>query len=127
MLKKFLSFCAVGVGATLIDWGFFNLFYFLGIWFEVAITLSFLISIIFNFSMNRAFTFSARGHSITKQATRWIVLYAFTLLVRIGLGRAVLTVLGESVLNANIALVAGFAIAIPLGFLGSMFWVFKKS
>ena len=127
MLKKFILFCLVGFGATVIDWSFFNLFYFLGIWFEVAITLSFLVSILFNFTMNRNFTFSARGHSVAKQAYKWIILYLFTLAIRIGIGKWVLVVLGESVLNANIALLAGFAISIPVGFLGSMLWVFKKS
>ena len=127
MLKKFLSFCLVGFGATAIDWAFFNLFYFLGVWFEGAMTLSFLVSVIFNFSMNRNFTFSARGHSVARQAYRWIILYVVTLLIRIGIGKSVLSVLGETLMTANIALLVSFAISIPLGFLGSMLWVFKKN
>jgi putative flippase GtrA len=123
---KFLSFCSVGVGATFLDWGVFNLFYYFGVLFEISVTLGFLISVIFNFSMNRNFTFSARGHSISKQAVKWSILYLVTLWIRIVVGREVISILGETALNANIALLAGFAISIPLGFLGSMYWVFKK-
>jgi putative flippase GtrA len=41
-------------------------------------------------------------------------------------GKGVLLLLNDSLLSANIAAIAGLAVSIPISFLGSMLWVFKK-
>jgi len=64
---RFLSFCAVGAIAFIIDVSFFNLFYKIGISFVFSNTLSWFISMIFHFALNRNITFSAIFSSIIKQ------------------------------------------------------------
>ncbi len=123
---KFICFCFVGFCAFLIDWSFFNIFYKINMGFVFSRTISAIISMIFNFNVNRNFTFSARGHSVKKQAFRWIIVYLIALLINVGVGKLVLVILGESLLNVNIAFFCGVALAIPISFFGSLLWVFKK-
>lgn len=124
---RFLFFCFVGVSAFAIDWSFFNLFYKFGVTFVIANTMSWIISMIFNFSVNRNITFSARGYSLKNQIVKWLSVYGIAFLIRINLARLVLGFLGETSLNANIAFFSGILISIPIAFFGSLFWAFKKS
>jgi len=123
---KFIIFCMVGFGAFLIDWSFFNLFYWLGLGFVISVTLGTGISMIFNFSINRNFTFGARGFMISRQILRWLSVYFFAFLSRVAFGKLILTIVPETALTANLAYLAGIAIAIPIDFLGSLLWAFKK-
>jgi len=123
---KFAMFCFVGGLAFLIDWSFFNLFYGLGFLFEIAIVFSWMISMVFNFSINRNITFSARGFDIKKQILKWVLVYLIAFLARLGGSKLVLILLGETIFNANIAFIVGIIISIPISFLGSLLWAFKK-
>lgn len=125
-LLRFVLFCFVGLCAFLIDWGFFNLFYAIGFGFVLSMTLGVAISMIFNFSVNRNITFSARGHSIRKQILRWLSVYFIAFLARISIGKIILISLGETSLTVQIAYFVGIAIAIPIDFFGSLLWAFKK-
>jgi len=124
--KKFMIFCCVGLGAFLIDWLIFNIIYSIVPWFVFSRIISAVTSMVFNFNMNRNLTFSARGHSIKKQVVRWLVVYGISATANISVGKLTLLALGESLLNANIAFFAGVAVGIPIGFLGSLLWAFKK-
>ena len=80
---------------------------------------------IFNFTINRNFTFSARQKSLKKQIPKWLIVHLVAFLARGGVSKLVLIVLGESLLNANIAFFIGVAISIPIAFMGSLLWAFK--
>ena len=128
-IKHFLRFgffCFIGGASFLIDWSFFNFFYNFGISFVVAVTLSFCISMIFNFSVNRNITFSARGQRVRRQIYRWLIIYFIAFLIRVGSGKVILILLGESLFVANIAFIIGVVLAIPVSFFGSLLWAFKK-
>ena len=125
--NRFICFCFVGFGAFLIDWIFFNAFYRTEVGFIFSRTSSAIISVIFNFNINRYFTFKATGDSITKQIFRWVLVYFVAISANVITGKLVLNFLGESILNANIAYFAGILVAIPIAFLGSLLWAFKKS
>lgn len=124
---KFTIFSFVGFGAFLIDWMFFNLIYKVSSWFIFSLSIGWIISMIFNFTMNRNITFSAKGFSIKKQVSRWLLVYFIAFLTRAGSGTLILYFIGENTLNVNIAFFSGLAISIPISFLGSLLWVFKKS
>ena len=125
-VKRFITFCFVGIGAFLIDWVFFNFFYFLGAGFVISKVFSTIISMIFNFTTNRNYTFKTKGASLSTQVPKWLGLYIFSGAANILVGKAVLSLLGEGTLNANIAFFSGLTVSIPLNFLGSSLWVFKK-
>ena len=122
-----MVFSTVGVCAFVIDWGFFNLFYSITEIFIFSLSLGWIISMFFNFTVNRNITFSARGFSIKKQAFRWLIVYFIAFLARMILGKSILFFIGENPLNANIAFFAGLLVSIPISFLGSLFWAFKKN
>jgi putative flippase GtrA len=123
---KFIIFCFVGVVAFLIDWLFFNIFYLVGIVFIFSRIFSAGISMVFNFSVNRNFTFRARNHKIRKQVIKWLTVYFIAIFANISIGKFVLILLGENLFTANLAVFAGAVIAIPISFFGSLLWVFKK-
>jgi putative flippase GtrA len=123
---RFVFFCFVGGASFLIDWSLFNLFYKFGADFLIAITLSTALSMIFNFSVNRNITFSAKGKSVRKQIFRWLIIYLVAFLVRVGSGKLIILYFGENLLMVNIAFMIGVGFAIPISFLGSLLWAFKK-
>jgi len=126
ILKKFVIFCSVGFIAFILDWLFFNLTYILTSLFTFSLGVGWVISMIFNFTTNRNLTFRARGHSISRQITKWLIIYAIAFLARIGTGEFILLFFEENTFIANIAYFAGIIVMIPISFLGSLFWVFRK-
>ncbi len=124
---RFLFFCLIGGISFLIDWSFFNVFYKFVLGFVISTICSVAISMVFNFSVNRNITFSARGDHMGKQIIKWLMVYGVAILVRIGIGKLILLWLGETVLTANIAFIVGIAVSIPISFFGSMLWAFKKN
>ena len=81
---------------------------------------------IFNFTFNRNVTFKAKNKKASSQIWKFIVLYGVAMIANVLVGKFVLFLLNGSLLAANIAALSGLAVSIPLSFLGSMFWVFKK-
>lgn len=125
LFSKFMVFCIVGFFAFLIDWVFFNAFYLTGIGFVSSKIVSAGISMVFNFGVNRNFTFSSKT-SVKKSLFKWLIIYIIAISANIILGKTVLNILGENILNVNIAYFAGILVAIPIAFLGSLLWAFKK-
>jgi len=124
---KFVVFCFVGGTSFLIDWGIFNLTYKFTSFFVFSMFVGTLIAMIFNFSINRNFTFNAKENIIRKQIAKWLIVYLFAFFIRVITGKTVLYLLGgDGVFNANIAFLSGVALAIPISFVGSLLWVFKK-
>jgi putative flippase GtrA len=123
---RFGFFCFVGFCSFLIDWGFFNLFYSFGLSFILAITFSVILSMLFNFSVNRNITFSGRGRGVKRQIFRWLLVYFFAFLARVFVGKIILILLGETLLTAQIAYFMGILIAIPIDYFGSLLWAFRK-
>ncbi len=124
--KKIFLFCLTGGIATLIDMLFFNLFFITTSLFVLSRMGGILISMIFNFTSNRNITFKAKNKKVRHQAWKFIILYGFSMSANVLVGKLVLSLLNNSLISANIAAVSGIVISIPIGFLGSMFWVFKK-
>ncbi len=124
--SKFMIFCFVGLTSAIIDLISFNLFFFFESPFIISRIFATLIAIIYNFSMNRNITFGARRHSIKKQAPRYLIIYGIAVLVGFTTSVIVFNTLGDGTLNANLASISGILISIPISFLGSLFWAFKK-
>ena len=124
-VAKFLKFCIVGGIATLIDFLFFNVFFIVSSYFLISRIMGILISMIFNFSLNKHFTFRARGNT-SNQLIKHIVVYGIAMGANIFVSKTIYTLLGEGVLNANIAAAFGLIVSIPTAFFGSLLWAFRK-
>jgi len=126
ILTKFLVFCIVGGFSFLIDIGFVNLFFFLGLTFPIARTFSISLALIFNFFANRNVTFGATEREIKNQVIPYILVYIFANLINLFSSIWIVNLAGENVININIASLAGTAISIPFSFFGSLIWAFKR-
>lgn len=124
--RKFVAFCMVGGLAFLIDIGFVNLFFFLGLKFPIARTLSISLALIFNFFVNRNVTFKAQHTSAKKQVLPFIVVYVIANLVNLFSSIMIVSLAGENVISINWASFIGTAVSIPFSFLGSLIWTFRK-
>lgn len=124
---KFLVFCFVGGIAAIIDFLFFNLFFaWVGFGFVISRILGILISMIWNFTMNKYITFKSKKGNIKKQVGKYLTSYGITMALNVLVGWIVLKLIGESWINGNIAVAAGLAVSIPLNFIFSLFWTFKE-
>lgn len=124
---RFIIFCFVGGIAAILDMLFFNLFFsILKSGFIVSRILGIGISMIWNFTMNKYVTFSSKEGNIKKQLAKYLFIYSITMGLNVISGIVVLRLIGESVIGGNIAAVAGIVISVPLNFLFSLFWTFKK-
>jgi len=124
---RFIVFCFVGGSSALVHMLFFNIFRFwVGVSFTLALFFAIFFSIIYNFSMNRNITFSARGHSIKKQIIKFIIVYAIAISINFITALSLENLLGPGVIQENLATIGGILVSIPFSFLGSLLWVFKK-
>ncbi len=80
----------------------------------------------FNFTMNRNVTFSAKGYSIHNQIVKYLIVYTLSIGVNLCTSLVVVSILRESTLNANIAAFAGILAGIPVSFFGSLLWTFRN-
>ena len=125
---KFIIFSLVGGSSALIHILFFNISRFwLGTSFILALFFGTFISIIYNFSMNRNITFSAMNYSMKKQMIRFLIVYVIAISVNFMTALILENLLGAGIFQENIAAIGGIVMSIPISFLGSLFWVFKKN
>jgi putative flippase GtrA len=124
--QKFMIFGIVGFLSFLIDWAFFNIFYSFDLGFLISRIFSAMVAMVFNFNINRNITFKARHTPVKSQISKWLVIYSVGIGLNTLVGKLVIISLGEGLLNANIAFFSGLLVSIPICFLGSLFWAFKK-
>ncbi|RJO62240.1 GtrA family protein [candidate division WS5 bacterium] len=80
LLEKIFKYIFIGIISLIIDAGFLYIFTeFLKINYLISAGISFLIALLFNFQMNREWTFSETRGKYTKQFISYIVLVIFNL------------------------------------------------
>ncbi|MEM0465206.1 MAG: GtrA family protein [Candidatus Pacearchaeota archaeon] len=138
---RFISFCFIGGTSAFISLIFFNIFFkifnfiiksnFLifnaSISYVLSSLLGTVISMVYNFSMNRNITFSAKYEPIKKQIPKYLTVYLISITIGFFSSLFILNLLGkENTLNANISIISGIIISIPFSFFGSLLWTFRK-
>lgn len=130
LICKFFLFCVVGGFATLIDWGIFNIFsHFLDnsiFMLQVSRVIAIGGSMIWNFLINRKFTFKAGEDKLSNQAVKWLIVYIVTSLINFIIFSLIISLIGGGFWQRNIAYLSGLVVSIPLNFMGSMLWAFKR-
>lgn len=86
-VRQFIKFSIVGVGNTLIDFGFYIIATRLFEWHYLAAnTFSWLCAVCFSFTMNKFWTFRAGGSgAAVRQYAKFVVVSVISLLISIGL------------------------------------------
>lgn len=123
---KFIKFCFVGGTSALVGFIIFNIFFWIGLKFYICVIISMLLSTIYNFVLNRNLTFKSKKVSIKKQIGKYGVVYFLAQATNFLVSILMKDLLGEGVLQANISVLAGLVVSIPISFFGSLLWVFKN-
>lgn len=125
---KLVIFCFVGGTSAVIHMATFNISRFgIKLSFFISLIIAVLLSVCYNFYMNRNITFSAGGHSIKKQLPRYALVYSIAVIVNILTALIIKSILEPGTLNENIATISGIIFSIPVSFLGSLLWAFKNN
>jgi len=137
---KFFIFCFVGGTSALIHLVVFNIFFkvlpiiihskflIFGVsnYYLISTVFAIAISMIYNFSMNRNITFSARQEKVSRQLPKYLAVYLSSIGIGFLTSMIVLNLIGEDLINANIATISGVIVSIPVSFFGSLLWALKK-
>jgi putative flippase GtrA len=138
---RFGVFCFVGGTSALIHMTVFYIFFDLilknflksgimifgaSIYYVIAYIIAVGVSLTYNFTLNRNLTFSARNEPVKKQIPKHIIVYATSIFTGFIVSLIVLNLIRENTLNALIATACGILASIPISFLGSMLWTFRK-
>lgn len=122
-VKQFIKFAIVGVGGTLIDWIFYYILTrWLGIYYLLAKTLSFIIAAINNYIWNRIWTFRSKEKNITGEFIK------FFLVSLVGLGLNVLIMylaVDKLKISDFWGLILATAIVMFWNFFANKLWTFR--
>src|SRR3989338_5175191 len=121
--NRFLKFCFVGGISTILNYGFFFLFFILGIYYLIAAAAGYIIGVFAGFLMNKHFTFQSSAKSYTIEITKYLMVYATSLLLALGLLR-ILVFFG---MHATLAYIATIVVTTITNFLGCKLFVFNHS
>lgn len=124
--KRFLFFCFVGFTSAFISLAIFNILLKFNLSFNQSIVIGTLSSAIYNFLMNRKVTFAASDIPIRKQIIKYSIIYAIAQGIHILGGIITKRIIGGGTLESNIAVIVGIILSIPISFLGSLLWTFKR-
>jgi len=122
LLKQFVKFGVVGVSNTLLQLSLYYGFVFLGLHYIVANVVAYAISVLNAYYWNNKYVFKGKGNSLRKLAKVYAS-YGFTLLLSTALLFVVVDIIGISYLVAPLI---KLIITVPINFLLSKFWAFRK-
>lgn len=122
--KRSISFfLAVGSISAIINFGSFAILWnVLNINYQIATTIAFILSVIFNFSANRALTFQAHKHKLKHQLPKYATMLTLNYIITLSIVRTTVEVFH---LSPYLGLVVAIGINMNMGYLLSRYWVFK--
>lgn len=137
---RFFNYLTVGASGFVVDFLFFNLFrWVINLSLEVSSTLSFILAVINNFTLNRLWTFP---DSRSKQASGQLVQFAIVAVIGLAIRRTALyfiteplvdifvqmnltELLAPRVLGENLALAIVVLIVMFWNFFANRYWTFN--
>jgi putative flippase GtrA len=123
--KRSISFfLAVGGISAVINFASFAVLWnVLNINYQIAVSIAFILSVLFHFSANRAVTFRAHQHKLRHQLPKYVVMlainYSITLLI-------VHVTVETFHLSPYLGLVIAVGTTMNLGYLMLRFWIFHQ-
>ena len=122
-LKELVVFNIVGIINTVITYGIYSLFVFLGIDYRIALILEYCFGITFSFFGNRKFTF----HHTARISLRMVLSMVGSYVCVLALNMVLLVVFVEKfLLDKYIAQFFALAISVAASFVAQKYIVFRK-
>ncbi|WP_116200771.1 GtrA family protein [Amycolatopsis circi] len=129
LLGQLIRFGVIGGFCALLDLGTYSLLRAVGMdgapWADVARAISFVVGTTTAFFLNRRFTFAAGKRDGNAQVGGFVLLYAVTFFVTIGVNRLMLNVLPEMAWKATLAWVVSQGTATVINFVMLKWVVFR--
>ncbi len=120
--KSFIIFLIVGTLTSGLYFGSFYIFWnLLQINYTVAVSIAYILGLIFHFNANRRFTFNSHGDFFMQHITRYLMMTALNYLVTI----AIVHLIVVSGFSPYCGMIVAIAVNIILTYLISRFWVFN--
>lgn len=123
--ELFTLFCYLTVGCitALIYFALFALLWqFLGINYKLAVSITYIASVLFHFSANRRFTFKAHGSQLLRQAIKYSCMIGFNYFVTMTTMSIVVEIFH---LTPYIGLILAVMANVTINFIVSRYWVFQ--
>lgn len=121
--SHFAQFAVVGFSGAIINLGLLTAFGAAAVPMRWSVALAITLSILWNFVLNRRFSFSyARNEPAAKQLVRFVGACSAGALANYGMTMALL----KSVHHVQIAAIGGILAGLALNFLASRYWVFRQ-
>lgn len=120
--RTILSFLTVGGITAGINFIFFSICYgFFHLYYQLAVSIAFIVGVFFHFNANRCFTFKSRAVHFQHQIPRYVVLlmlgYFLTLFITYH-------VVERVHFSPYVGYVAAIGVTVTINYLLSRFWVF---
>ncbi|WP_020663374.1 GtrA family protein [Amycolatopsis benzoatilytica] len=129
LLGQLVRFGVIGGFCALLDLGTYSLLRAVGMdaapWVDLARAISFIVGTTTAFFLNRRFTFAAGKREGNAQVGSFVLLYAVTFFVAVGVNQVMLRVLPESGWQATLAWVVSQATATVINFVMLKWVVFR--
>jgi putative flippase GtrA len=130
LLGQLIRFGLIGGFCALVDFGTYQGLRALGMdvtpWVDIARALSFIVGTTTAFFLNRKFTFAGGRQEGARQIGGFVLLYAVTFLVAVGVNRTMLHVLPDSAWKATFGWVVSQATATVINFVMLKWVVFRE-
>jgi putative flippase GtrA len=124
---QFFKFGVVGLSNTIISYGVYTLFVYIGVHYIIAVIISFFISVLNSFFWNNKYTFkkdTCQKRDILQSLVKTYISYAFTGLI---VANILTIILVEFIhISKYIAPLFVFVVTIPLNFILNRQWAFKS-
>lgn len=130
LLGQLIRFGLIGGFCALVDFGTYQGLRALGMdatpWVDIARAFSFIVGTTTAFFLNRKFTFAGGRQEGARQIGSFVLLYAVTFFVAVGVNRTMLHVLPESAWKATLGWVVSQATATVINFVMLKWVVFRE-
>lgn len=121
--RSILSFLIVGALSAVVNFSSFGLLWnWLGLNYQIAVTIAYILSVIFHFVANRRFTFQSHGTHFFRHLPKYAVMILINYLITLLIVRISVEILH---LSPYIGIILAIGATVNIGYLLSRFWVFR--
>lgn len=120
---QFIKFGFVGLSNTAIGFGTYWVMVYFGIHYQVANIVSFVISSLNGYILNRVWVFEANDTKIVGQLSKYYIVYGSSLLISMLLSYVWIELVG---MNKYLPPVLNLFVTIPYNYLFNKIWAFRK-
>lgn len=122
--RSLLSFLTVGAIAAVINFSTFSFLWgLLKINYPFAVSVAYVLSVVFHFFANRRFTFKSSGAHFMPQIRKYLVMVGVNYLITLAVMFIVVETLGFS---PYLGTISAIAMTVGIGYLMARFWVFHS-